>query len=161
MNLLNDIINRIMENCENKGSGIDEGALRANVLKLLVESSELSRQVNRGRLDLLVRHFSEVMKMDFDFYVGDTYEEDSNAHRPSLPIDTACFGDYYFDIFDIQTVVENLNYWYERYGSIEAIRQEVIDWYDYVYDPETKDVNLFHWLSGCPRSEKGGKDGSD
>ena len=119
----------MIENGENKGCRTDEGALRANVLKLLVESSELSRQVNRGRLDLLVRHFSEVMKMDFDFYVGDTYEEDSNTHRPSLPIDTACFGEYYFDIFDIQTVVENLNYWYERYGSIEAIRQEVIDWY--------------------------------
>ena len=152
----------MIENGENKGRGIDEGAFRADVQKLLVESSELSRQVNRGRLDLLVRHFSEVMKMDFDFYVGDTYEEDSNAHRPSLPIDTACFGDYYFDIFDIQTVVENLNYWYERYGSIEAIRQEVIDWYDYVFDPETKDkVSLFHWLSGCPRPEEGGKDGSD
>ena len=150
------------ENGENKGCRIDEGALRANVLKSLVESSELSRQVNRGRLDLLVRHFSEVMKMDFDFYVGDSYEDDSNAHRPSLPIDTACFGDYYFDIFDIQTVVENLNYWYERYGSIEAIRQEVIDWYYYVCDPKTKDkVSLFSWLSGCPRPEKGGKDGSD
>ena len=81
----------MIENGENKGCRTDEAALRANVLKLLVESSELSRQANRGRLDLLVRHFSEVMKMDFDFYVGDTYEEDSNAHRPSLPIHTACY----------------------------------------------------------------------
>ena len=32
-----------MENCENKGSGINEGALRVNVLKLLVESSEIGR----------------------------------------------------------------------------------------------------------------------
>ena len=152
----------MIKNGKNKGRRIDEEAIRANLLKLLVESSELSRKSSRGRLDLMVRHFSEVMKMDFDFYVGDTYEEDSKAHRPSLPIDTACFGDYYFDIFDIQTVVENLNYWYERYGSIEAIRLEVIDWYGYVCDPRTKNkISLFHWLSGCPRPKKGGDDGSD
>lgn len=138
--------------------------MKENELKALLEASGYLRKVTRCRLDLLARNFAKVMKMDFDFYVTDTYEEDNEAHRPSLPLDTACFGDYYFDIFDIQTVLENLDYWFERYGSIEAVRQEIIDWYDYVTDTTRKQadpISLFAWLSGCPIKEKGGTDESD
>ena len=131
----------------------------ANKLKGVAQDSKSS---NRRFLRSEVNLFALYMKMDFDHFVGDTYEEDENAHRPTMPVETACFGDYYFNIQDIRTVVENINYWYERYGSFGAVRWEVIDWYDHTTDPKTKNkINLFHWLSGCPRPKKGGDDGSD
>ena len=136
--------------------------LMATALKML---EDCIRDLKKGiyeKLDTQATIFGLYMQMDFDHFVGNTYEEDEKAHRPTMPVETACFGEYYFNAQDIRTVVENLNYWYERYGSFLAVRQEVIDWYDHIHDPKTKDkVNLFHWLSGCPRPEKGGKDGSD
>lgn len=130
--------------------------------KILEESSRLSKKSIHGTLRTMAEHFSILMNMDFDHFIGDTYKENEKAHRPTIPIETACFGDYYFNLQDIRTVVENINYWYERYGSLNAVRQEVIDWYDHITNLEIKNkVNLFHWLSGCPRHEKGGKDESD
>lgn len=108
--------------------------------------------------------FAETIGVDFDYFIGDTYKEDKEANRPTEPVEMCAFGDYYFNIHDVRTVVENMHYWLERYGSKEALAEEIIDWYDYIADTKTKDtdkVNLFHWLSGCPRPEKGGKDGSD
>ena len=152
MKLLNDIINRTMEEYE----------LRKRVLEMLEISTLDSKYGIYKALETQAAVFAVYMNMNFDYFIGDTYKEDKKAHRPTMPVNAALFGDYCFDVQDIRTVVENMNYWYERYGSANAVREEVIDWYDHINDPKTKDkVSLFSWLSGCPRPEKGGDDGSD
>ena len=98
--------------------------------------------------------FSHIIGVDFEFWVGDMREEDSAADRPSQPVDVAQFGDYFFNLSDIRTVVDNYKYWLQRYGTREAVGQEVRDWQDYVVErmSEKKNyINLFNWLNGAPR----------
>ena len=98
--------------------------------------------------------FSHIIGVDFEFWVGDMREEDSAADRPSQPVDVAQFGDYFFNLSDIRTVVDNYIYWLQRYGTREAVGQEVRDWQDYVVErmSEKKNyINLFNWLNGAPR----------
>ena len=98
--------------------------------------------------------FSHIIGVDFEFWVGDMREEDRAADRPSQPVDVAQFGDYFFNLSDIRTVVDNYKYWLQSYGTREAIGQEVCDWQDYVVErmSEKKNyINLFNWLNGAPR----------
>ena len=81
-------------------------------------------------------------------------EEDRAADRPSDSVDVAQFGDYFFNLSDIRTVVDNYKYWLKRSGSREAVGQEVRDWHDYAVEHLGKGegyINLFHWLNGAPR----------
>ena len=99
--------------------------------------------------------FSHIIGQDFDYWVGDMREEDKQAGRPSQSVDVAQFGDYYyFNLVDIRTVVDNYKYWLQRYGTREAVGQEVRDWHDYAVEHLGKGegyMNLFHWLNGAPR----------
>ena len=98
--------------------------------------------------------FSHIIGVDFEFWVGDMREEDRAADRPSDSVDVAQFGDYFFNLSDIRTVVDNYKYWLNRHGSREAVGQEVCDWQDYVVErmSEKKNyINLFNWLNGAPR----------
>lgn len=98
--------------------------------------------------------FSEIIGVDFDYWVGDMREEDKQADRPSQTVDVAQFGDYFFNLADIRTVVDNYKYWRERYGTREAVGQEVLYWNDYAVERlsnKKSHINLFNWLNGCPR----------
>lgn len=105
-------------------------------------------------LDFYTDRFSKFIGVDFEFWVGDMRDEDKQADRPSQSVDVAQFGDYFFNLSDIRTVVDNYKYWLNRYGSREAVGQEVRDWHDYVVErmSEKKNyINLFNWLNGAPR----------
>ena len=105
-------------------------------------------------LDFYVKRFAHIIGEDFDYWVGDMREEDKQADRPSQSVDVAQFGEYFFNFVDIRTVVDNYKYWLQRYGTREAVGQEVCDWQDYVVErmSEKKNyINLFHWLNGAPR----------
>lgn len=98
--------------------------------------------------------FSHIIGVDFEFWVGDMRKEDRAADRPSQPVDVAQFGDYFFNLSDIRTVVDNYKYWLQRYGTREDVGEEVCDWHDYVVErmSEKKNyINLFNWLNGAPR----------
>ena len=98
--------------------------------------------------------FSEIIGVDFDYWVGDMREEDKQADRPSQTVDVAQFGDYFFNLADMRTVVDNYKYWRERYGTREAVGQEVLYWNDYAVERlsnKKNHINLFNWLNGCPR----------
>ena len=98
--------------------------------------------------------FSHIIGQDFDYWVGDMREEDKQADRPSQTVDVAQFGDYFFNLADIRTVVDNYKYWRERYGTREAVGQEVRYWNDYAVERlsnKKSHINLFNWLNGCPR----------
>ena len=98
--------------------------------------------------------FSHIIGVDFDYWVGDMREEDKAVDRPSQSVDVAQFGEYFFNFVDIRTVVDNYKYWLQRYGTREAVGEEVCDWHDYVVErmSEKKNyINLFNWLNGAPR----------
>lgn len=101
------------------------------------------------------RIFEKVIGINSEFFVGDTVEEDLKAGRPTMPVDTCLFGEnYFFTLNDMRTVVENLPIWCSRYGSLEAIGQEVKDWHDYSVNQCAMGktyINLFSWLCGCPK----------
>ena len=115
-------------------------------------------------LDFYVKRFSYIIGIDFEFWVGDMREEDRAADRPSDSVDVAQFGDYFFNLSDIRTVVDNYKYWLQRYGTREAVGQEVCDWQDYVVErmSEKKNyINLFNWLNGAPRDIDENKEGAN
>lgn len=105
-------------------------------------------------LDFYVKRFAYIIGIDFEFWVGDMREEDKQADRPSQSVDVAQFGDYFFNLSDIRTVVDNYRYWLQRYGTREAVGEEVCDWHDYVLERMGRNkiyLNLFNWLNGAPR----------
>ena len=115
---------------------------------------EKFRGIFDSLLDFYVKRFSYIIGIDFEFWVGDMREEDKQADRPSQSVDVAQFGDYFFNLSDIRTVVDNYKYWLNRYGTREAVGQEVRDWHDYAVEHLGKGegyINLFHWLNGAPR----------
>ena len=120
----------------------------------LIEIIELVRDSFDKFLDFYIARFSHIIGVDFDYWVGDMREEDKAADRPSQSVDVAQFGEYFFNLVDIRTVVDNYKYWLQRYGTREAVGQEVRDWQYYTVDRLGKGkeyINLFHWLSGVPR----------
>ena len=115
-------------------------------------------------LDFYVKRFAHIIGIDFEFWVGDMREEDKQADRPSQSVDVAQFGDYFFNLSDIRTVVDNYKYWLQRYGTREAVGEEVCDWHDYVVErmSEKKNyINLFNWLNGAPRDIDENKEGAN
>ena len=120
----------------------------------LIEIIELVRDSFDKFLDFYIARFSHIVGVDFDYRVGDMREEDKAAGRPSQSVDVAQFGDYFFNLSDIRTVVDNYKYWLQRYGTREAVGQEVRDWHEYAVEHLGKGegyINLFHWLNGAPR----------
>lgn len=120
----------------------------------LVEIIEMVKDSFDKSLDFYTARFSHIIGVDFDYWVGDMREEDKQADRPSQSVDVAQFGEYFFNLVDIRTVVDNYKYWLKRYGTREAVAQEVCDWHDYVVERmgnKKSYINLFNWLLGAPR----------
>ena len=118
----------------------------------LVEIIEMLKDSFDKSLDFYTARFSHIIDVDFDYWVGDMREEDKQADRATQPVDVAQFGDYFFNLADIRTVVDNYKYWLKRYGTREAVAQEVCDWHDYVVERmgnKKSYINLFHWLLGA------------
>lgn len=123
--------------------------------KRLIILSNRNRTMNTGIIDSYASIFAQIIGVDFDHWVGDSREKDQQAGRPSYPVDAAIFGDYVFTYLNIRTVVDNYRYWLERYGTREAVRQEVIGWHEYVVKQINESklfLTLFNWLNGEPRN---------
>ena len=120
----------------------------------LIDIIELVRDSFDKFLGFYTARFSHIIGVDFDYWVCDKREEDKQADRPTQPVDVAQYGDYFFNLVDIRTVVDNYKYLLKRYGSREAVAQEVCDWHDYAVEcmGNLKSyINLFNWLLGAPR----------
>lgn len=113
------------------------------------------------------RQFGEVIGVEPEYWVG--VDDEGNG-----TIDICCFGDtLFFSFEEMQEVIDNLPKWVERYGSREAVGDEVRLWVDWWLDdaeqrgytqPEfaqarttptfTPQINLRSWLMGCPRERQ-------
>ena len=123
--------------------------MKENVIEIIDKFGEVFNML----LDFYTERFSHIIGVDFDYWVADMREEDKQADRPTQPVDVANFGDYYFSLADIRTVVDNYKYLLKRYGSREAVAQEVCDWHDYAVERmgnKKSYINLFNWLLGAP-----------
>ena len=123
--------------------------------KRFIKLSNRNRTKNNGIIDSYASIFAQIIGVGLDHWVGDSREEDQQAGRPSYPVDAAIFGDYLFTYLNIRTVVDNYRYWLERYGTREAVGQEVIGWHEYVVKQLNEGklfMTLFNWLNGEPRN---------
>ena len=123
--------------------------------KRFIKLSNRNRTMNNGIIDSYASIFAQIIGVGLDHWVGDSREEDQQAGRPSYPVDAAIFGDYIFTYLNIRTVVDNYRYWLERYGTREAVGQEVIGWHEYVVKQLNEGklfMTLFNWLNGEPRN---------
>jgi len=75
---------------------------------------------------------------------------------------TICdLGDITFLTLDqMQVIIDRLPEWLARYGSPEAVAQEIDDWMEWSIQEENMldghpRINLEHWLMGCPRERLG------
>lgn len=106
------------------------------------------------------RQFGQVIGMELEFFVADN------------PIGIASFGDcYFFNLNEMAHVVDNLDKYVRRYGSKEAVGNEVIDWMEWWLADSSQaaslelmrsrvthqlrpNINLSSWLDGCPREDR-------
>lgn len=112
------------------------------------------------------RQFGELIGYDPDFWIGD---------EPS-----ACsFGDYYyFTLDEMREVVDSIGKYVKKYGTKEAVGQEILSWADWWMDGISDggymeralsrvthhlrpNINLTSWLNGCPRDGDGAWSGPD
>jgi hypothetical protein len=124
-------------------------------------------------LDLLgvakeyARIFGQIIESELEFFVGDD------------PTDMACFGDcLYFSLSEMRDVVDNIDAYVARYGSRDAVGQEIRDWVYWWSDPDSSNamierieprvthqlrpnISLKAWLDGCPRQERKPYSGPD
>jgi hypothetical protein len=124
-------------------------------------------------LDLLgvakeyARIFGEIIEAELEFFVGDD------------PTDMACFGDcFFFSLSEMRDVVDNIDAYQARYGSKEAVGQEIRDWVNWWADADSSNalmerieprvthhlwpnISLKAWLDGCPRQERKPYSGPD
>ena len=111
------------------------------------------------------RQFGEIIQMEPEHWVGD------------CP-DMCCFGDcYFFTLEEIRQVVDDIDKYTKRYGSTEAVGEEIRDWVEWWLDGCDPDrmcrveqrvtreihpnINLKSWLDGCPREDRKPWNGPD
>lgn len=113
------------------------------------------------------RIFGQIIESELEFFVGDD------------PTDMVCFGDYFFfSLTEMRDVVDNIDAYVTRYGSKDAVGQEIRDW---VYwwagadsinalmeriEPRVThqlrpNISLKAWLDGSPRQERKPYSGPD
>lgn len=105
------------------------------------------------------RQFGEIIGMDAEHCVGEE------------PAGMWCFGDcYFFSLEEMKDVVDHIDKYVTRYGSKEAVGDEIRDWVDWWLDDcgdidcrelvgarvtsqLRVNINLKSWLEGCPRED--------
>lgn len=135
----------------------------------------------RQQLWPIVKEYTRQMKELMDASEVHWIGTDDDGNAPAVVLDIN--GNYFFSFDEIQIIIDNLDKWVARYGSREAVAQEVRDWQDWwLSDTPNIDtehavlevwenrrdryvnmrpsINLEHWLLGCPREprEKNARD---
>lgn len=114
------------------------------------------------------RLFGEIIGLEPEYCVAD------------VPTDMWSFGDcLFFSLDEMRVVVDDIDKYIDRYGSREAVGQEIRDWvdwwlndgmneynnYEYVQSRVTHqlrvNISLKAWLDGCPRDERKAWNGAD
>ena len=82
------------------------------------------------------RQFGQIIGIAPDYWVGG-----------DIQLGVCSYADYYFGLEEMQVVVDNLDHWVKKHGTIEKVAAEVIDWHDYAIIIGHQQ-DLFSWLDG-------------
>lgn len=82
------------------------------------------------------RQFGKIIGIAPDYWVGG-----------DISLGVCSYGDYCFGLEEMQVVVDNIDRWVKKHGTIEKVADEVIDWHDYAIIIEHQQ-NLYSWLDG-------------
>ena len=82
------------------------------------------------------RQFGKIIGIEPDYWVGE-----------DMSVGACAFGDYYFNLYDMQEVIDHLDDWVKEYGTIEKVGAEVLGWHDWLIENEFR-IGLYAWLDG-------------
>ena len=82
------------------------------------------------------RQFGDVIGVKPSYWVGADYS-----------LGPCAFGDYFFDLENMQVVIDHLGKWVSMYGNTENVGEEVCDWYDWIVEHDLH-CGLYAWLEG-------------
>ena len=82
------------------------------------------------------RQFGQIIGIEPDYWTGG-----------DIQLGGCSYADYYFGLEEMQVVVDNLDHWVKKHGTIEKVAAEVIDWHDYAIIIGHQQ-DLFSWLDG-------------
>ena len=80
------------------------------------------------------RQFGKIIGHDPDYWVAGDYV-----------INTCVFGDYFFDLENMQVVVDHLDKWVSMYENAEKVGNEVIEWNVWLIGSNFR-RGLYAWL---------------
>ena len=151
-------------NKKEAGKELNKILVDAKCLAYLDGVSDMLMISTNNLIDKYASVFEIIIGVEFDYWVGDMRKEDEKAERSTQPVDVAQYGDYFFNLYDIRVVLDNLEHWIKRFGTLSSLAQEIIDWHDYAVhrkDQGKTYINLFNWLNGCPRDIDEREGGAD
>lgn len=82
------------------------------------------------------RQFGKIIGIEPDYWVGG-----------DISLGVCAYSDYFFDLDNMQVVVDNLNKWVKKYGTIEKVGEKVIEWHDWFIKNNFR-LGLYAWLDG-------------
>ena len=82
------------------------------------------------------RQFGKIIGIEPAYWVGE-----------DMSVGACAFGDYYFNLYDMQEVIDHLDDWVKEYGTIEKVGAEVLGWHDWLIEHEFRS-GLYAWLDG-------------
>ena len=82
------------------------------------------------------RQFGKIIGIEPAYWVGE-----------DMSVGACAFGDYYFNLYDMQEVIDHLDDWVKEYGTIEKVGAEVLGWHDWLIEHEFR-IGLYAWLDG-------------
>ena len=88
------------------------------------------------------RQFGKIIGVAPDYWVGG-----------NISLGPCAYADYFFDLDSMQVIVDNLDKWVKKYGTIEKVGFEVIEWHDHTIGLEHPQ-NLFSWMNGHRPSDE-------
>ena len=80
------------------------------------------------------RQFGKIIGVAPDYWVGG-----------DISLGVCAYGDYFFNLDDMQIVVDNIDKWVKKYGTIEKVGEKVIEWHDWLIGNNFR-LGLYAWL---------------
>lgn len=121
------------------------------------------------------RQVVELMEASEWHWIGT--DDDGKGEYEMLDLDS----EWFLSFGNVQLIIDRMDEWVKRYGSKEAVAQEIRDWQNWWLDGTDSTehllelwenrkqrglrtypwINLEHWLMGCPRDVKKTADPDD
>lgn len=84
------------------------------------------------------RQFGQIIGIEPDYWLGE-----------DISVGGCAFADYFFDMYNMQEVIDHLDKWVKKYGTIEKVGEEVLNWYYWMSEHDFNfRQSIYGWLNG-------------